>query len=109
MNGNQSAAQLSKFLFELARVRAETSGRTFETKVEKQLKEMTNKAGAELAKVTNEELRKAEIRVAEFNIIRLIELALEAAERINGYTPNLLEDGVFAAVKLRFCPCRPFC
>ena len=99
---------LAARFFELAVARAKKSGRRVGDGADHDLRQITLE-GATWILDQDEAKRRDLIRTAEADIVRLIEMAIENAEGIDGYPSDLLGEKSYFPAKMRFCPCRPFC
>lgn len=105
---NSSGDALAARLFQIAAARAERAGRHLGGGAELDLRQ-TAQTGASRILQEDEADRPQLIRTAEADIVRLVEMAIENAEALAGYPPDLLGEDSYLPAKLRFCPCPPFC
>lgn len=101
--------ELARRLFSSARAYADSVGREFGDGAEEALRDITYNGAVELLGIEQASLRADRIQQAETDILRLVDLMLEAARSIDGYPADRLGEQTFGAAMLRFCPCRPFC
>ena len=103
-----TASALATYLFNAASERAQRAGRNFGDGADRDLHEIIER-GSEWIFQQPEDGRLDLIGQAETDILRLIDMAIENAEGIAGYAPDLLGEQSYFPAKIRFCPCRPFC
>lgn len=97
--------EIADHLFDVARLRARSACRYFGDGTGHDLLELTNAAARELAG----EQQLAQLRQAERDLRRFIDMAIDEAARVPNYPADLLGEQSYFPARLRFCPCRPFC
>lgn len=101
--------ELADHLFDVARSRARGAGRYLGDGTGHDLLELTNTAARALAEIADPQEQLAQLRQAERDLRRFIDMAIDEAAGVPGYPPDLLGEASYFPARLRFCPCRPFC
>lgn len=101
--------EIADDLFDVARSRARGTGRYFGDGTGHDLLELTNNAARELGGITDPQQQLAQLRQAERNLRRFIDMAIDEAANVPNYPADLLGEQTYFPARMRFCPCRPFC
>ena len=101
--------EIADHLYSVAQQTAAQSGRHLGDGADADLRHMTQHAAAELAKISDLNIRGAEVNRVAADVARLIQMALEEAKLLINYPADLLGEQSFFPAKMRFCPCPPLC